>query len=75
MVAELAPEAVTKLKSWRKEVEEPWSPVDIKCLQALSGGVDTLYSEYFAGPMAGTGGLRAGGGGLGTGAWRESVSA
>ncbi len=47
VVAELAPEAVTKLKSWRKEVEEPWSPVDIKRLQALSGRVDTLYSEYF----------------------------
>lgn len=46
VVAELAPEAVKKLKEWRKDVEEPWSPVDVSRLQVLSGRVDALYREY-----------------------------
>lgn len=46
VVAELAPEAVKKLKEWRKDVEAPWSAVDVGRLQALSSRVDELYTEY-----------------------------
>lgn len=46
VVGELAPDAVKKLKEWRKDVEEPWSPVDVGRLQALSARVDALYREY-----------------------------
>ncbi len=46
VVPELAPEAVKKLKEWRKDVEAPWSPVDVSRLQALSSRVDALYTEY-----------------------------
>lgn len=46
VVAELAPDAVKKLKEWRKDVEEPWSGVDVRRLQALSARVDALYREY-----------------------------
>ncbi|WP_437986664.1 Eco57I restriction-modification methylase domain-containing protein [Sorangium sp. So ce117] len=45
VVAELAPEAVTRLKAWRKDIEEPWSAVDVRRLQALSARVDVLYRE------------------------------
>ncbi len=46
VVAELAPDAVKRLKEWRKDVEEPWAPVDVSRLQVLSSRVDALYSEY-----------------------------
>ncbi len=46
VVAELAPDAVKRLKEWRKDVEEPWSPVDVSRLQVLSARVDALYREY-----------------------------
>ncbi|WP_437290975.1 Eco57I restriction-modification methylase domain-containing protein [Sorangium sp. So ce406] len=45
VVAELAPEAVARLKAWRKDIEEPWSAVDVRRLQALSARVDALYRE------------------------------
>ncbi|WP_437737335.1 N-6 DNA methylase [Sorangium sp. So ce1335] len=46
VVAELAPEAVRRLKEWRKSVEEPWNARDIGRLQELSNRVDKLYREY-----------------------------
>ncbi|KYF78233.1 hypothetical protein BE11_12320 [Sorangium cellulosum] len=45
VVAELAPEAVARLKAWRKDIEEPWSAADVRRLQALSARVDALYRE------------------------------
>jgi hypothetical protein len=46
VVAELAPEAVAKLKAWRKAVAEPWAARDIGRLQALSDRVDALYRAH-----------------------------
>lgn len=46
VVGELTPEAVKRLKEWRKDVEEPWNGVDVRRLQALSARVDELYREY-----------------------------
>lgn len=46
VVAELAPDAVRALKEWRKDIEEPWSAVDVRRLQGLSARVDALYTEY-----------------------------
>ncbi|MGZ6321963.1 MAG: Eco57I restriction-modification methylase domain-containing protein, partial [Ktedonobacterales bacterium] len=46
VVAELAPEAMAKLKAWRKSVEEPWSARDIGRLQELSSRIDKLYRAH-----------------------------
>ncbi|MFT3770140.1 MAG: N-6 DNA methylase [Minicystis sp.] len=46
VATELAPEAVAKIKAWRKSVEEPWSARDIGRLQALSSRIDGLYRDH-----------------------------
>ena len=46
VVASLAPEAVVRLKAWRKSVQLDWEPRDIARLVALSARLDTLYAEY-----------------------------
>lgn len=46
VVAELAPDAVTKLKAWRKTVAEPWGQRELGRLQALSDRVDALYRAH-----------------------------
>jgi len=46
VVASLAPEAVVRLKAWRKSLQLDWEPRDIARLVALSARLDTLYAEY-----------------------------
>ena len=46
VVAELAPAAVKALAAWRKDVAEPWTPVDQARLALLSDRVDALYRGH-----------------------------
>ena len=46
VVASLAPEAVVRLKAWRKSLQLDWESRDIARLVALSARLDTLYAEY-----------------------------
>jgi hypothetical protein len=46
VVAELAPEAVMKLKLWRKGVDEPWSKKDVERVAHISDMLDALYGSY-----------------------------
>jgi len=53
VIREIAPEAVTRIKSWRKEFTQPFKKEDAARLEKLSDAVDRLWSEvvrerYFA---------------------------
>ena len=46
IVAELAPDAISRLKPWRKGVEEPWSRKDVERLAHISDLLDAAYKAY-----------------------------
>lgn len=48
VVAELCPKEIAALKAWRKSICQPFTPMEVKRLQALSDAIDALWIEHRA---------------------------
>lgn len=46
VVAELCPKEIAALKAWRKSICQPFTPMEVKRLQALSDAIDALWAEH-----------------------------